>query len=295
MARADNLFYHNTYGDNTGQAPSETSSAEAADIIDAHPDLKSLGEDDHGQYALADGTRGSFVTIQHDDDATVSRPSTTDVDGVLWVGSVEPDNIETNDLLLNTSSATLSRYDGSSLQEIGGGSGGVEAGSGVSSTGVVIHSNADGNNNDRVVVIGNNSNSGGGSTVAIGDGSNAGNDNDVTIGKSSQAAGGSSTAVGDLAVANGTDSLALGTRSDVDFGADYSVVIGARSSTTSTNRGVLGTSTSETEGTYDWVVPGNLTVNEDFSAPDGVIIQSPDGTNWRVTVDDSGTVSASAV
>lgn len=121
--------------------------------------------------------------------------------------------------------------------------------------------------------VGSASNALGDQSVAIGAASTSGTA-EIAVGDGTTTSGGSSTAIGDTANASGAASLALGATSSAAW--DHSTALGPDATTTRANQIVLGTAADVTE-----IPPGS-----------GLIMSSPNGTRYILTVTDAGALDS---
>lgn len=138
---------------------------------------------------------------------------------------------------------------------------------------------------DQSTALGTGSSSGGNQAAALGAGANALGGQSVAIGSASVqgvgavgvgnaagASGDGAVALGQAASAGAANAVALGQGASAPF--VQSVAIGAGAITTGPNQILMGTAAEVTE-----IPPGSA-----------LVLSSPDGTRYRVTVDDSGSL-----
>lgn len=115
------------------------------------------------------------------------------------------------------------------------------------------------------------------SSTALGQGSAAQDIACVALGYMANSAADSSTALGDSAHASGANSTAVGSGAQALH--EHSIAIGAGAQTTSDNQIMLGS--------------GGDTV--EVPAGSGIILTSPGGTRYRLTVNDDGSMQTDAI
>lgn len=123
--------------------------------------------------------------------------------------------------------------------------------------------------------------------IAIGSSANASSLRAMAIGTNSQATHEQSVALGAGSYANGDDAIAIGNASAT---AARSIAIGNGASTYVADQAVIGAHELVVKPRYDEI--GNETTP---GIATSVVLYSPNGSQWRITVDDTGTLGATAV
>lgn len=125
--------------------------------------------------------------------------------------------------------------------------------------------------------IGKSTNASGEYSTAIGSSSSVQGLSGLAAGRTASSTGEAATALGSGAQADGRKSTALGTGSSAPF--EQSTAVGAGAATSGPNQIMLGTALDTVE------IPQGS----------GLVLASPDGTRWIMTVDDNGSLTTTAV
>jgi len=139
--------------------------------------------------------------------------------------------------------------------------------------------------------------------VAIGSGSLGVASRIIALGVDTEVSGDSGVAIGDGAACRTPNSISIGTDSEsvsphgisIGTGAFNAggVALGRNANTTTQNGVALGEDTTTTAGNQVHVGDRDLELGTDTS-PRGIHLYSPDGTRYKITVDDTGALSATA-
>lgn len=148
-------------------------------------------------------------------------------------------------------------------------------------------------------------------SVALGESANAGAESGavvaestVAIGPNTAATGDYSTAIGPNASARPSSGIAIGTSSSVYAEADEGIAIGYATSVSYPRSIALGVAASPTAANQTYIATDELVLRpssgllgspETPGASSSVVLYSPNGSLWRITVDDTGTLGATAV
>lgn len=194
------------------------------------------------------------------------------------------DNVEEFSTTGSSGTVPTSQGDGTLAMETVGVDdlGNVLGGNSGDSTAAAVHPDSDAGG-DGSVAVGDNSTAAGSGSIAIGNGAINDHDDAIIIGNNATADtafGASSVVVGNSASATSSDAVAIGRQATADgsgvalgentTASDFNAVaIGVGAEAANTGEAVLG-GTSESTDTYDWVVPGDFTVNgsKNFEIPD---------------------------